>query len=34
MENSADREIISSYCPESRVHAIIDNPSEDSIDGN
>jgi hypothetical protein len=27
-------EVYDSYCPDSRVHAIIDNPSEDSIDGN
>ena len=29
-----DIEILSSYCPDSRVHALIDNPTEDSIDGN
>ena len=27
-------EIISSQCPDSRVNAMIDNPEEDSIDGN
>ena len=27
-------EVYESYCPGSRVNAIIDNPKEDSIDGN
>ncbi len=34
MYASKDVEILSSYCPHSRVHALIDNPTEDSIDGN
>ena len=34
METYEDTEILSSECVGSRVNAIIDNPSEDSIDGN
>ena len=34
METYEDVEILSSECVGSRVNAIIDNPSEDSIDGN
>ena len=34
MNNSQDIEILYSYCSDSRVHALIDNPTEDSIDGN
>jgi hypothetical protein len=34
METTENLEIVSSYCPGSRVHALIDNPSADSIDGN
>ncbi len=29
-----DVEILSSQCSDSRVNALIDNPCEDSIDGN
>ncbi len=34
MTTRDDTEIVSSQCADSRVNAIIDNPEEDSIDGN
>ena len=34
MTTRDDTEIVSSQCEDSRVNAIIDNPEEDSIDGN
>ncbi len=34
MNTDEDIEVLSSECTDSRVNAIIDNPSEDSIDGN
>ena len=34
MKEHNDNEILSSACLDSRVNAIIDNPEEDSIDGN
>ena len=34
MNEELDIEILSSVCPGSRVNEIIDNPDEDSIDGN
>ena len=34
MNANEDIEVLSSECIGSRVNAIIDNPSEDSIDGN
>lgn len=34
MHSSEDIEILYSECTDSRVNALIDNPCEDSIDGN
>ena len=34
MNEEMNVEIISSVCPGSRVNELIDNPNEDSIDGN
>ena len=34
MQDFKDVEILCSYCPDSRVHALIDNPCQNSIDGN
>ena len=34
MENHDSIEVLSSECDDSRVNALIDNPCEDSIDGN
>ena len=34
MDTRDNVEILSSQCDDSRVNAIIDNPCEDSIDGN
>jgi hypothetical protein len=32
MSESSDFEFTDSYCPDSRVHAIIDNPTTEGID--